>query len=168
MPPVIGLSSHQQHLTDWCIWKVVLPFLLLVLLWPIYKFVGVAGAGHNDAFIQAFEHGDLLIFAALLFIEVGLESAEASGRLSLRQYILVQVSKGVAMVLLFVLGFIKYDVLTSATEQRRLAYSWLSFSVAFLAVGVSLWSFYKSIDNATTRRLHDSDGGVGTMGPQVP
>src|SRR5262249_44080238 len=106
-----------------------------------------------DAFTQAFEHGDLLIFAALLFIEVALESAEATGRLTVIQYGIVEGSKGLAMLLLFVLGFIKYDVITHASVEKRLAYSFLSVSLACLAVCLSLWSLYKSVYNATTREL---------------
>jgi hypothetical protein len=143
-------SQYQRHLMDWCIWKVLLPFLVLLVLWPIYRFVGQ----QPDAFNQAFEHGDLLIFAALLFIEVAIESAEGGRRSMVVSYAVVEGSKLLAMLLLFVLGFIKYDILKgNVTDEKRLAYSVLSVSFGFLAVCLSLWSLHRSIFDVTSREL---------------
>jgi len=143
-------SLEQRHLLTWGMWKVLLPFVLLVIVWPIYRFVG----NQRDAFTEAFEHGDLLIFAALLFVEVAIEMTEASGPLSLIQHAAMEGSKALAMVLLFALGFIKYDlVLQNAGPEKRLAYSFVSVSLATLAVCISLWSLYRQIYNATSREL---------------
>jgi hypothetical protein len=141
--------QHQKHLMNWCIWKVLFPFFVLVIVWPIYRFIG----DRPDAFTQAFEHGDLLIFAALLFIEAAIENAEASRGMSVLQYAAVEASKGLAMLLLFALGFIKYDTLAHANDEKRLAYSFLSVSFALLAVCVSLWSLHRSIFEATSQEL---------------
>jgi hypothetical protein len=54
-------ASLDRKMIDWLFSRVFLPFLILMLMWPIYKWF----FDLPHSFERAFAHGDLLIFSAL-------------------------------------------------------------------------------------------------------
>lgn len=98
---------------SWWIWKAVVPAVLLTALWPIYTYI----LALPHAFQRAFAHGDFLLLSALLMLELTVEGDHvARQKMSFR--FLAAGSKAAAFVLMFVYGFVKYDVVT---QEARLA-----------------------------------------------
>ena len=135
-------TSHGDHIVDWCIWKVFVPFLAVAILWPTYWLIW----GIRDPFTKAFEHGDLLIFAALLFVEAAIETNEARKQDSPISKWIVEIAKVAAMFMMVAFAAIKIQIVMSADkpdESKLLAYATFSVSAAILAIVVAMWSLYK-------------------------
>lgn len=98
---------------SWWVWKAVVPTVLLAAMWPVYAYV----LALPHAFQRAFAHGDYLLLAALLVLELTVEGDHvARPRMSFRT--LSTVGKATAFVMMFVYGFVKYDVVT---QEAKLA-----------------------------------------------
>lgn len=156
---------RAEHAVGFFFLKVILPFVILMVMWPIYRYI----IGLDHAFGKAFAHGDLLIFAALLLMEVAQESKETNALLAddamprLSHAVVGYLAITVSFLLIFILGVIKYDVVSreGADDVRRfVAYSCLSCSVAICAVFLSGWSVYRTWNVCTTRLLvqHGAEG----------
>lgn len=95
-----------MRIVDWVSWKVILPFALLVCFWPIYKYVMLS----ELPFEKAFAHGDLLLLAGVLLLEVSIESE--SPRVAPTWLRLAKnIGRVAGILIIFVFAFIKYSAL---------------------------------------------------------
>ena len=143
-----------RHFYNWFLWKVAAPFLFLLLIWFAYALRGDVG----NPFSAAFAHGELLIFAAVLFIEVSFEGEEVRGApdglFNGWFDVVLPALKLVAVMVIFAFAIVRYDVL-SLTEGSRIpidqtqiafklaAYAAMNLSIAVLALAVAGFSCFK-------------------------
>src|ERR1043165_950817 len=146
---------------NWCIWKALLPGMLLALLWPIYSFV----LKLPHPFQRAFANGDLLIFAALIMVEASLEGEHIENQSGTFRF-LTNLARLFAVLLIFAFAFVKYDVIlqeaalarAAAADQGLIldklrAYSCFSCSVASVSLVASLFTFAVVVDLERTEEL---------------
>src|ERR1043165_5235811 len=108
---------------NWCIWKALLPGMLLALLWPIYSFV----LKLPHPFQRAFANGDLLIFAfAFVKYDVILQEAALARAAAADQGLIL---------------------------DKLRAYSCFSCSVASVSLVASLFTFAVVVDLERTEEL---------------
>lgn len=154
-------DHHDFRALDWCVWKAFIPLLLMGLFWPIYGII----LNLEHPFERAFAHGDLLLFAALLLIEAAVEGEQVRNE-NFRARLGRQMSKGSAIILIFIFGFLKYDVMMQegrlAEEGARAAvfsklagYAYFNLLVAVAAVLYGMYSFWKSVEREHEERLSE-------------
>ena len=106
---ITWLREERQHVrnraVDLCTWKVLLPALMLLLFYPIYA--GFTEVEHP--FARAFAHGDYILFAALLLLETSVESERLMTQTAVFRLVR-NITRIVAISLIFVFGALKYDV----------------------------------------------------------
>lgn len=64
-----GRAAKGVRIINWLSWKITLPLILIVGFWPIYYMKGV-----HHPYQRACAPGELLIFSALILIEVAQEA----------------------------------------------------------------------------------------------
>lgn len=145
-------DTTQTRMREWLMWKVLLPFAFMFLMWPIYAIF----AKNHDAFAKAFAHGEFLIFAALVLIEVALElrngpsASSSEGRADFARF--------GAFFLIFLFGFLRAAVIqeehSKTPEHQRLIYfACFSCSVGVFAVCVALVTYWRSKGHAAEQHL---------------
>ncbi|MFL6274462.1 MAG: hypothetical protein ACJ74G_04560 [Blastocatellia bacterium] len=150
----------DERMVNWIIWKVIAPFGLLLLIYPIYKYIIHMP---DSPFAKAFAHGDFLIFSALVLIEVAIEYKHVLGAeaqmATLPFKVFMEIVRVAAFFLIFLFGFMKYDVVTHELEpdhSKLLGYSFFSCSVAIFSVLFSLYVFWKITHLNTQKRLESA------------
>ena len=156
-----------RHFYHWFVWKVAAPFCFLVLIWFAYSLRG----DMPDAFGAAFAHGELLVFAAVLLIEVSFEGEELRGlppdRFDAWFDGALPVFKLLALLIICTFGFIRYDVVSMRAqldskvkdvcvvclEQKLSAYAVLNMTIALASVTISFFSCFKHCEHELQRRL---------------
>jgi len=148
-----GMSEifMNQHLQTICVWKVFVPFLLIILIYPIFMIVVKV----NHPFERAFAHGELLIFSALILIEAAVELKRA--RLGYDELL-----RAGAMLTIFIFGFMKYEAMQQerhleademAAINQLFAFSFFNCAVAALAIAVSVFAFLQAIRTGNTETI---------------
>ena len=142
-----------RHFYNWFLWKVAAPFLFLLLIWFPYVL-----RGESHPFAAAFAHGELLIFAAVLFIEVSFEGEEIrgapDGSFSGWFDAFLPALRLMALMVIFIFGIVRYDVLAltdgSSTPSDQVdvafklaAYAAMNVATAVLAFAVAVFSCFK-------------------------
>jgi hypothetical protein len=153
-------ALSKERLTNWCIWKVLLPLLMLGLLYPMYRFV----LEIDHPFARAFAHGDLILFSILVLLEAAVEGEHIKNHGSLFQMGLGG-ARVTAILLMCVYGFVKADVMkkehevVSATAQvapaieKMAQYSYFAWGVTGFAVVYSLGTFLAVMAKERRERL---------------
>lgn len=146
---------------NWCIWKALLPVFLLGLLWPVYGVI----LKLPHPFQRAFCHGDLLVVAALILIEASLEGdhiEKQSGTFRLW----CNIGRLIAVLLIFLFGFMKYDAILQESALARAAvvdqwqildklrvYACFNCSVAVVSLVASFLTFAVVVDLERSEEL---------------
>lgn len=145
----------MKRFQDWQRWKLSFPLFTLLVVYPLYKFFGV-----GNELINAFSHGDLLLFSALVLIELSVEAAhvnkEVESGVSDPSNSLIENSRFFGLVLIFLYGVTKFMVqhqnnADSFALSKTLAYCAFSLSVTFLVVAFSIFAFWKTLRNVITK-----------------
>lgn len=144
-------DSWEVRLVKWIIYKVIIPLIVMFVIWPISEY----SLGLHHAYEKAFAHGDLLIFAAFVLIEVVIEGEHKHVK-NWR----FQLGRHTAFVLAFVslIFFIvvKIDVLRSEEAPnigKMYMYSCVGWFMAVLAGIISIYAFWKTAYDRTTKEL---------------
>jgi hypothetical protein len=149
----MGEVFMNEHLQTVCIWKVFVPFLLIILIYPIFLIIVKV----HHPFERAFAHGELLIFSALILIEAAVELKRA--RLGYDELL-----RALAMITIFIFGFMKYEALQQErhleTENldainQLFAFSFFNCAVAAFAIAVSIYSFLQAIRTENIERVEE-------------
>jgi hypothetical protein len=147
----------NQHLQTICVWKVLVPFILIILMLPIYILVGKV----SHPFEKAFAHGDLLIFSSLILIEAAVELKRT--KLGYDELL-----RAGALFTIFLFGFIKLQAMKqepllekeSVDAITQLWYfSFFNCAVSVCAVIISIYTFLKAIKNENDKREQTLESG---------
>src|SRR5947209_2914352 len=118
MPGIKVLSKGddviQREFLNWMGWKVLLPLILIILIWPLYgKLLHLP-----HPFVRAFAHGDLLIFSSLVLMEASIvgEHIPQQSFWSLFNRIAAKIA---AIVIIAIYAAIKYSVVLSEDELLK-------------------------------------------------
>jgi hypothetical protein len=136
-----------------CVWKIIIPFLLLVLVAPI---LSVIFPTLDYPVQRAFAHGDLLIFSGLILIEAAIELNRAEMKYS-------ELLRGLATLMIFSFGFVKIGAMLRehdladqkaalSAAQTLLRFSMFNVSMAVLSVVGSLYAFLQAIRKENAKR----------------
>ncbi|HWT00832.1 MAG TPA: hypothetical protein VN256_11350 [Pyrinomonadaceae bacterium] len=162
-PVLSGDEELHRLILNWIGWKVLLPLLLLILVWPMYGLV----LRLEHPFVRAFAHGDLLIFSSLILLEAAIEGENAphQGFWALCSRMVAKIS---AILLIAVYVAIKYSAilneqslqdsivkvkddpsavtaLHNLTMNGMLPYSYFSCAVAVVSVIFSIFAFWNNL-----------------------
>jgi len=147
----MGEIFMNQHLQTICIWKVFVPFLLIIVMYPI--FLVIVKIPHP--FERAFAHGELLIFSSLILIEAAVELKRSDLGYD-------ELLRGFATITIFIFGFMKYQAMQQEprleTENQDainqlFLFSFINCSVSAVAIAVSIYSFLMAIRAENTARV---------------
>ncbi len=147
----------NQHLQTICVWKVLVPFILIILMLPIYVLVGRI----SHPFEKAFSHGDLLIFSSLILIEAAVELKRT--KLGYDELL-----RACALFTIFLFGFIKLQAMKQEPllEQGSMdainqlwAFSFFNCAVSVCAVIISIYTFLKAINNENAKAEQKLESG---------
>src|SRR5215216_3026411 len=142
--PKSKYNRIDPRVLNWCAWKVFIPLLFIFLLWPLAHLIKM-----DYPFQEAFKHGDLLIFSALILIEAAVEG-EGIQSSTLWDQISEMASKAFAFFCIFVFAVVKFDVMTQEKnhsldyEGKLFAYSLFGWTTAIVAVIISIYVFSKA------------------------
>ena len=143
-------DSLDRRMLDWLFSRVFLPFLILMLMWPIYKWF----FDLQYPFERAFAHGDLLIFSALILLESATE-AEYAPFQSVRMGIARRLAWLFAIACVLTFGFMKYSVMLKEAQLpsnpesvigRMKAFSCLNCTIAIVSILFSAFAYWKNTD----------------------
>lgn len=126
------------------------PFIAILIIYPISKFVGI-----GDELVNAFGHGDLLLFSALVLIELSIETTHINRELerAIPDTIdsLIENSRLFGALLILIYGSMKLLVVHGQKSQVPLPKAWafcaFSLSVTFLVVSFGIFAFWKALNN---------------------
>jgi hypothetical protein len=125
------------------------------VVYPLYKFFS-----SGEEFISTFGHGDLLLFSALVLIELSIEAAyiNAESQQVMTNSIdsLIENSRFFGIVLVFVYGAMKLMInrenqLNQMPKSKATAFCVFSLSVTFLVVCFCFFAFWKALANVIGR-----------------
>lgn len=151
-------SSLDRRMLDWLFSRIFMPFLILMLMWPIYKWF----FDLPHSFERAFAHGDLLIFSALILLESAAE-AEYAPYQSVRMGIARRCAWLFAIGCVLVFGFMKYSVMLKepqlaispeAVIGRMKAFACLNCTIAVVSILFSAFAYWKNVDLEKTAILN--------------
>ncbi|MBV9070693.1 MAG: hypothetical protein JO093_14870 [Acidobacteria bacterium] len=91
---------------NWCLWKALIPALMVFGLWPFYAFV----ATMEHPFQRAFAPGDFILFSAILLFEIGAE-ADGGGLFPRGIRIGSALTRALAALLMPIYWVIRHDVM---------------------------------------------------------
>lgn len=157
----------DHHLQTICLWKVLFPLFLILIIYPLYAFF----LKIDHPFQRAFAHGDLLIFSALVMVEAAVELKEVKSRYD-------ELLRFVAMATIVIFGIVKYGAMlrephlhqanvngltpeaaaatVRATEEAITdlsAFSFFNCAVAAFAVAVSLYAFLHAVRSKNEKKV---------------
>jgi hypothetical protein len=141
-----------KRFRDWRRWKLGLPLLALLLIYPVYKFLAA-----GNEFISALRHGELLLFSALILIELSVEAAHTNEELhrGVPDSVdgLIENSRLGGVFLILVYGAMKFLVdqkstLNQIDSVKATAYCVFCLTVTFLVLSFIVFAFYKTLSNA--------------------
>jgi hypothetical protein len=148
-------SESSFKLMDWIFWKILLPLLLIMAMWPIYKWI----FDLEEPFRRTFAHGDLLVYSALIMIEAAVEVGRIRHQ-ALKMGILQRFAQTGACLLILGFGVMKYKTIISEHEMavdvalkqnletvahlssKMWAFSCLNCTIGFIAVAFSVYVFW--------------------------
>jgi hypothetical protein len=152
---LIGELRRQRTLVkrfkDWERWKLMFPFLAILIVYPISKFVGV-----GDELVNAFGHGDLLLFSALVLIELSIEATHINkdfdNEIPDKMDSLIENARFFGAILIFIYGAMKLlldhgSSVSHIDPERAKAFCLFSLSVTLLVVSFSIFAFWKALKN---------------------
>ncbi|HXM59842.1 MAG TPA: hypothetical protein VN950_03230 [Terriglobales bacterium] len=159
----VAPSGIYRHYYNWFLWKVLAPYGLLIVIWFAYSM----RRDVNSPFTSAFAHGELLVFAAVLLIEVSFEGEELrwaqENPFSVWFDGVLPFLKFIALFVICLFGFFRYDVVTLSgqtgsnsdpyAEGRLLAYAVFNLAVASTAVVVAIFACIKHCEHELRSRL---------------
>jgi hypothetical protein len=162
---VSGRSSSSgvyRHYYNWFLWKVLAPYGFLLVIWPAYSM----RSGMNAPFSAAFAHGELLVFAAVLLIEVSFEGEELRSAQDQPFEIwfdgVLPFLKFIALFIICLFGFLRYDVLTLTgqtggaadpqSEWKLYAYALFNVAVATTTVATAVFACIKHCEHELQKR----------------
>jgi len=147
-----------------CTWKVIVPAVLFLMFWVFYEWVFEL----PHAFQKAFAPGDLLLFSALVLMEVTVETDSHMARTEMGGW-MPQLIRGFAVCVLVAFGVLKYHVIIiephlmeksgpeSAHVLKKMSeYALLNCMVALFAIAYSIRAFSTAAEQETAewvRRL---------------
>jgi hypothetical protein len=139
-----------KRFKDWERWKLMFPFAAILIIYPISKLVGV-----GDELVNAFGHGDLLLFSALVLIELSIEATHINRELERaipdKMDSLIENSRLFGALLILVYGSMKLLVVHGKQSQIPQTKAWafcaFSLAVTFLVVSFGIFAFWKALDN---------------------
>jgi hypothetical protein len=159
-----GIDETQRQFLNWMGWKVLLPLILLILIWPLYG--SMLHLPHS--FVRAFAPGDLLIFSSLILMEAAIEGEHLPHQ-SFAALLARMLAKIFAIVFIAVYVAIRYSVvlhengmlkelaatpsvnsasmeqLTEISINNMMPYSYFSCAVALVSVIFSILAFWKNV-----------------------
>jgi hypothetical protein len=145
------LASKATRTAWWFLIKACLPSVVLILFYPLYLYI----LHVPDPFAHAFGHGDFLLLALLLLLEVALEhhylrSGSAFGLQTLR---IVALVVAVGFTLMF--AWTKLDIIAllpsvpeAERHSRMLLYAKVNCYAVIIAVVLGLCSYYTACASA--------------------
>lgn len=154
----------DQHLQTICLWKVLFPLFLILIIYPTYALLLKV----DYPFQRAFAHGDLLIFSALIMVEAAIELKESKSNYD-------EPLRFVAMLTMVIFGLVKYGAMlrephlhTTGLEMMTpevashvvreaheaamelKAFSFFNCAVAACAVSGSIYAFVHAVRHKTS------------------
>lgn len=117
----------DQHLQTICLWKVLFPLLLILIIYPLYALL----LKIDYPFQRAFAHGDLLIFSALIMVEAAIELKESKSNYD-------EPLRFVAMLTMVIFGLVKYGAMLREPHLHTVDFATLSPEVATRMMNESL------------------------------
>ncbi|MEN3330001.1 MAG: hypothetical protein V7638_4808 [Acidobacteriota bacterium] len=152
----VGEIFMNQHMQTVCIWKIFVPFLLIILIYPIFTIIVKV----HHPFQRAFAHGELLIFSALILIEAAVELKRA--RLGYDELL-----RGIAMIIIFLFGFMKYQAMQQEQHletdldaiNQLFAFSFFNCTAAAFAITVSIYAFLQAIRSEKIHAIEELEQG---------
>jgi len=103
----------EIRMLNWCLWKALVPALLIFGLFPLYRYIITL----EHPFQRAFAHGELILFGSILLFEIGVDT-EGGAHRPWRLILTTSVVRAIAFVLMPVYWLIKHDVIV---KEERLA-----------------------------------------------
>jgi hypothetical protein len=165
----------EKRMREWLIFKVFVPFVFLIIIWPITLLKSVSVA---EAFHEAFAHCELLVFSALVFIEIGIEINYLNSRVRDGFNWWPDVARGMSLITIvlygvlvtLVIGFSHEDTTSAALTVHGLPNDpyahphhnqliWVSvfaFSMAIISVAMSVYAFCKVKHLEVERRVRQA------------
>jgi hypothetical protein len=157
-------SGVYRHYYTWFLWKVLAPYGFLIVIWLAYSVKEM-----NAPFAAAFAHGEMLVFAAVLLIEVSFEGEELRGKDSPFDFwfdVALPFFKFGAMFVICLFGFFRYDVIAlngnagtgtgvtavRAADEQLFAYAVFNVTVASTAVLVAVFACVKHCEHEMQKR----------------
>jgi hypothetical protein len=113
-------------LYNWTALKVILPLLVLFLIYPLCGFT----LDLDHPFQRAFQHGDLLVFSALILVEAAFE-LESSNLRDSGIHLVQLIAMMLAIFSIFTFVAVKFDVLRNeeAAHLNLIQNYWLKMGV---------------------------------------
>ncbi len=148
-----GEPPWEIRLLKWAIYKVAVPLLVMVIIWPIYGF----SLGIEHPFAKAFAHADLLIFSALILTEAAIEG-EYSHLKDWRFHLGRHIALGLALISLILFTVVKIDVMRSEQSPdyyKMQVYGYLGWFMAILSGLLSIYEYWKVSYHKATEKLSD-------------
>lgn len=154
-----------RHFFTWFLWKVLLPFLFLFGIWLAYLVKEVP-----ESFATAFAHGEMLLFAAVLLMEMSFEGEELRDphcRFDLWFDLALPTFKLGALLVILLFGFFRYDVVTLSASvecgvgndnichslSKLVAYAVFNVVVASTTVVIAIFACVKHCEHELMKRL---------------
>jgi len=107
-------QAVEIRMFNWCLWKALVPAILLAGLFPLYRYVLTL----EHPFQRAFAHGDLILFASILLFEIGVET-EGGAHRPRWLWITAAVARALAFLLMPMYWIIKHDVILKEEQLAR-------------------------------------------------
>jgi hypothetical protein len=144
----------SERWLDWMIWRT-LPFLFLILLWPIFNYV----LQLDHAFERAFSGGEFLLISAMLLLSVS-EYKQQLEVITLEQGVLQTSQGGVmgsvlkifAVLLVMMYIALRSDIAShnyfamSPPPSKLLSYAVFSLSISILVFLFSMYVYWRILD----------------------
>lgn len=142
--PVQGVKG--KRIVDWVGWKIFLPLALIVGFWPIYSALGM-----EHSYQKACAPGELLIFSALILIEVAIEGQSLRDA-GLGLHVLRTVAIILGMLLMALLAVFKLQAAqlegaaVPGSAEKLWTYSTFGCAVAATSILVGFITFCTTIN----------------------
>jgi hypothetical protein len=159
-------KAFNRLFVNWFGWKVALPFLLILSIYGLIRFI----LEIPDPFARAFAHGDLLIFSALVLLEAATEGEHLGKETTMMMVIRIAAR---ILAILLIVGFIatKSDILFKENQlfvvpsphghellaKKMFAYSLCNCTVALVSVVASTLLFWFNV-HREKRQQYESLG----------
>lgn len=158
------LDAIEVRAVNWCVWKLSMPAVLIVGLFPFYRYIMTL----EHPFQRAFAHGELVLFAAILLFEVGVE-AEWGSNQPRHLKVLSSLTKAFAALLMGLYWIIKHDVIVKEEALARESmvkvkavllsklgsYAWLSCGVGAVSIIAAVLLLIAIVDYQKKEELRE-------------